>query len=620
MAATITVTDLVNGGGVQTVTVSGVGSPGRDVNPVGTWTTSTAYNPRDLVSGASGAGLGSSYVATVAHTSGASTEPGVGASWETVWMLAAARGTAGTANATAYANEASFPPVDEGAMLLAQDTGWPYMDDDSEHRAFPTVDLLPFSNPKDPRFGAVGDGVADDTAAIQAALDSSMFVIIPAGVFIISSELVTGFAGQRIAGCGIPTLGSSGPTTTDGTQLRAATGSGLRSVLRISHGYTRIEAMLLDGNGTADGGLLLHNAGRGHISVGATRCVLGGVVLDTSPSGLSVGNNNSLCLIKPIVTGNDGAGVHTAADQSDNNAIIVVHPTGTLNDGDGLVIKGSGWSVLGGHLEGNLGYGIRCGSSGDSSHTIGVAIHEPWIEANGSGGIIFGKATRCIHWSNPAGLQFVDWANSDVDNLEYQFSTAGANGTMRLTAHAEGAWIEQRWNGLGLGGGTDTDREFRLAGKGLGGIRLGSSSTNALLWQGSGNPNGQRSAPVGSKYYRIDATQRFSEYTKVQGSTSVGWMPVGNEVGAGNGDAAATLTVQGSPNYQRWDTALTADRAVTLSTTEAYNGARFHIRRTGGGAFNLNVGTGPLKALAANQWCEVVYDGSAWRLFAFGSL
>lgn len=54
--------------------------------------------------------------------------------------------------------------------------------------------------------------------------------------------------------------------------------------------------------------------------------------------------------------------------------------------------------------------------------------------------------------------------------------------------------------------------------------------------------------------------------------------------------------------------------AITLSTTGAYNGAKFRIVREASatGAFNLNVGTGPLKALtAASTWCEVEYDGSA---------
>jgi hypothetical protein len=46
----------------------------------------------------------------------------------------------------------------------------------------------------------------------------------------------------------------------------------------------------------------------------------------------------------------------------------------------------------------------------------------------------------------------------------------------------------------------------------------------------------------------------------------------------------------------------------------------YRITRTASGAFVLNVGTGPLIALAANRWCDVTYDGTAYYLSAFGSL
>jgi hypothetical protein len=94
-------------------------------------------------------------------------------------------------------------------------------------------------------------------------------------------------------------------------------------------------------------------------------------------------------------------------------------------------------------------------------------------------------------------------------------------------------------------------------------------------------------------------------------------------VSADNGDAAATLTRGTSEKTQVWNTALTAARAVTLSTTNVKNGDTFKIIRTASatGAYNLNVGTGPLKALSsAGEWCEVMYDGSAWILTQYGSL
>lgn len=96
--------------------------------------------------------------------------------------------------------------------------------------------------------------------------------------------------------------------------------------------------------------------------------------------------------------------------------------------------------------------------------------------------------------------------------------------------------------------------------------------------------------------------------------------PIG--MSADNGDAAKTLQYRRDEETQEWDTPLTADRAATLSTTGAASGAEFHISRTANatGASSLNVGTGPLKALAAGQWCIVRHNGTAWRLVAFGSL
>lgn len=89
------------------------------------------------------------------------------------------------------------------------------------------------------------------------------------------------------------------------------------------------------------------------------------------------------------------------------------------------------------------------------------------------------------------------------------------------------------------------------------------------------------------------------------------------------GDAAATLTYGKSSSTLIYHTPITAARAVTLSTSGAASGARFRVVRDANctGAFNVNVGTGPLKALtAAGQWCDVEYNGSAWVLTASGSL
>jgi hypothetical protein len=95
------------------------------------------------------------------------------------------------------------------------------------------------------------------------------------------------------------------------------------------------------------------------------------------------------------------------------------------------------------------------------------------------------------------------------------------------------------------------------------------------------------------------------------------------QVSADNGDAAKTLIPKVDSELQRWNTALTAARAVTLNTAGATHGDHFRIVREAGatGAFNLNIGTGPLKALtAAGQFADVTFDGTVWRLTGNGSL
>lgn len=88
------------------------------------------------------------------------------------------------------------------------------------------------------------------------------------------------------------------------------------------------------------------------------------------------------------------------------------------------------------------------------------------------------------------------------------------------------------------------------------------------------------------------------------------------------GDAGVTLTAFTSDIVLRYNAAITVDRAVTLSTTDAVAGWKFTIIRSSlsTGAFNVNVGTGPLKVLRTGEWCSVVYDGTAWVLSEFGFL
>jgi hypothetical protein len=90
------------------------------------------------------------------------------------------------------------------------------------------------------------------------------------------------------------------------------------------------------------------------------------------------------------------------------------------------------------------------------------------------------------------------------------------------------------------------------------------------------------------------------------------------------GDAAYTFTPNGVMQASIvYSTPITADRAVTLTTTGTPPRQKLRVIRTAActGAFNVNVGLGPLKALgAAGTWADFEFHSGAWMLVASGTL
>ena len=91
-----------------------------------------------------------------------------------------------------------------------------------------------------------------------------------------------------------------------------------------------------------------------------------------------------------------------------------------------------------------------------------------------------------------------------------------------------------------------------------------------------------------------------------------------HHVSADRGDANVTLNADQDVNVQRFATALSANRAITLGT--GYAGAWFHIVRSGLGAFTLDVGGLKTLPSATAAWATVGHDGAAWYLVAQGVL
>ena len=84
------------------------------------------------------------------------------------------------------------------------------------------------------------------------------------------------------------------------------------------------------------------------------------------------------------------------------------------------------------------------------------------------------------------------------------------------------------------------------------------------------------------------------------------------------GDVDKTLTVASVHSIQDWNTELTADRTATLDATGAVDGDRFTIYRTGGGAFDLIIGS--LKTADIPSLTIVEFRNGAWTLVSYTPL
>src|SRR5262245_6128722 len=135
-------------------------------------------------------------------------------------------------------------------------------------------------NVKAPPFGARGDGVTDDTAAIQSALDSANTVLVPAGTFLVSLD--ASGAGLRLlrddvtlileAGATLRLRDAQIPVGTEGEVVTV--GDGLVPV----HGVTIRGEGAIDGNRATNHGNVENSSGI-RINAGATDVVIQGVTL-----------------------------------------------------------------------------------------------------------------------------------------------------------------------------------------------------------------------------------------------------------------------------------------------------------------------------------------------------
>lgn len=91
-----------------------------------------------------------------------------------------------------------------------------------------------------------------------------------------------------------------------------------------------------------------------------------------------------------------------------------------------------------------------------------------------------------------------------------------------------------------------------------------------------------------------------------------------HHISADRGDTNVTLNADQDVPIQRFATALTGNRTVTLGT--GFAGAWFRIVRSGLGAFTLDVGGLKTIAISTAAIVEVGHDGTGWFLTGYAPL
>lgn len=510
-------------------------------------------------------------------------------------------------------------------------------------------------------FGAIGDGVTDDTAAIQAAInyasaaDSSRrgsAVFFPAGVYRITAPLVVDASGVKLYGVSESGATSFSPVGYAGSQILYATNDA-GPVVKIGGNTSIRYGNVVEG-----------------LRIGAD------LSLTTRPIGLQLNALSEFALRKFHINGNCSIGLDVNActigviddfDLSANQTSMRMRvSTGlSINQNTAIwVTKGNFWDCdydhvlithsLGGvvsfsdcwmeycqnafHIKQESDYvmavnGLRLLNIQTSTSTSYAPTDPSYNIANNR----FIRARAFDGGSQYLLVKFdaincESFTQNSTYAIEYVKGTNGAASFMEQSTLQNctmygvqtGAVYSDTSNSTVFFTGRTVCKSGYSSGSDIplksGSVNLHTFKTQYGVWDMSD------SLPI-----RLPQSDALSYATAGQLMFSTSRARVAF-TGAGDkrylprpasvilGDVDYTADIATSAETLRFNTPLTTNRTVTLGGSNLYNGAKFRVVRQAAATGASTLSVGGLKTLAAGQWCDVECDGSGWSLTAFGSL
>jgi hypothetical protein len=614
-------------------------------------------------------------------------------------LPAVARFTSNTAGFT-YRNNTSRPlyltivagllsPTESIAFTIADVTGDVILQDwvaPDGSLAFRITDEGPIGGVNGPTlnvkaFGAKGDGVTDDTAAIQEAIDTAYARFL--------ATISDPYGSLRLGGATVY-LPSGYYLTTDTLRLSESVslyGDGNRSSVIRAIGDARVIEMPRSINYNAFGtflrdfGILGDRTKTNQVGLSTLsgfafhwenlwiqNCGSHGIEIR---QGLNIRMDNvevQQCVGAGCrITGGTNSWTDSTATNFPTNMVVGTLCHFAFNDGPGLLLDvigtggANGCVFYGGSMEYNYftsTAGVGYNAEFRSNNFVANELVDVWMEGpqkahvyvNSTNVTAVTRLTRFKHFGNgssnfPERAVIVDVGTVKIvdatSSANSYRNVAGSTAPFRLNKAGMAASIEvsgsqgagitnNRWVEDEAGNTTGLFNQARIE---TGGNRYGNMTHVA------------DGTDVGQQWFRSGDAEPFAQSAPFYRGWSFGngavapdvhlkRLAVGvfgaalgdssrivvDAVSANRGDTNVTLQAGVNETVQIFSSALTDNRTVTLSTTGATNGDRFRVVRTGLGAFTLDVGGLKTIPSATAAFVDVAYNGSAWVLAGYGTL